>query len=65
MKGKISKKLEEILRDPSARTQLRNILIHGEEGTIRLDEDSYKVSRATTSIDLGKSETPTSQQTNE
>jgi hypothetical protein len=41
MKGKISKQLEAILRDPRGREQLREHLLNGKDGRIRTAEGSY------------------------
>jgi hypothetical protein len=43
MKGRISKTLETILLDPSARRQLREHLIHGRDGWIRSNGKTYRV----------------------
>jgi hypothetical protein len=43
MKGRISKTLESILLDPNARRQLREHLIHGRDGTVRLNGKTYRV----------------------
>jgi hypothetical protein len=41
MKGKISKQLEAVLRDPKGRKQLREHLLHGKDGRIETAERSY------------------------
>ncbi len=43
MKGRISKTLETILLDPSARRQLRQHLIHGRDGWVRMNGKTYRV----------------------
>src|SRR5919106_5672871 len=43
MKGRISKTLETILLDPSARRQLREHLIHGRDGWVRMNGKTYRV----------------------
>lgn len=43
MKGRISKTLETILLDPSARRQLRGHLIHGRDGWVRMNGKTYRV----------------------
>jgi hypothetical protein len=43
MKGRISKTLEAILLDPSARRQLREHLIHGRDGWISTNGKTYRV----------------------
>ena len=43
MKGRISKTLESILLDPSARRQLREHLIHGRDGWVRMNGKTYRV----------------------
>lgn len=43
MKGTISKTLEEVLRDPKGREQLRNYLIHGQDGRIVIGNKAYTV----------------------
>ena len=42
MKGRISKTLESILLDPSARRQLREHLIHGRDGWVRMNGKTYR-----------------------
>lgn len=41
MKGKISKQLEAILRDPKGREQLREHLLNGKDGRIQTADKSY------------------------
>ena len=43
MKGRISKPLETILLDPSARRQLRGHLINGRDGWVRMNGKTYRV----------------------
>jgi hypothetical protein len=43
VKGRISKTLEAILLDPSARRQLREHLIHGRDGWVRTNGKTYRV----------------------
>ena len=43
MKGRISKSLESVLRDPAARAQLRNHLIGNRDGPITVGEKRYTV----------------------
>ena len=43
LKGRISKTLETILLDPSARRQLREHLIHGRDGWVRMNGKTYRV----------------------
>ena len=43
LKGRISKTLESILLDPSARRQLREHLIHGRDGWVRMNGKTYRV----------------------
>ena len=43
MKGKFSKKLEEVLRDPNSREQLRRQLIRGVDGRIVGHDKKYDV----------------------
>jgi hypothetical protein len=43
MKGRISKTLESILLDPSARRQLREHLIRGSDGWVRMNGKTYRV----------------------
>ena len=43
MKGRISKTLETILLDPSARRQLREHLIKGRDGWVRMNGKTYRV----------------------
>jgi hypothetical protein len=43
MKGRISKTLESILLDPSARRQLREHLIRGRDGWVRMNGKTYRV----------------------
>ena len=43
MKGRISKTLETILLDPSARRQLREHLIHGRDGWVKMNGKTYRV----------------------
>ena len=43
MKGRISKTLESILLDPRARRELREHLIHGRDGSVRLGGKTYRV----------------------
>jgi hypothetical protein len=41
--GRISKTLETILLDPAARRQLREHLIHGRDGWVRMNGKTYRV----------------------
>lgn len=41
MKGKISKQLEAILRDPRGREQLREHLLNGKDGRIQTAQKAY------------------------
>jgi hypothetical protein len=43
VKGRISKTLETILLDPAARRQLREHLIHGRDGWVRMNGKTYRV----------------------
>ncbi len=43
MKGRISKTLESILLDPTARRQLREHLIHGRDGWVNMNGKTYRV----------------------
>ena len=43
MKGRISKALESILLDPVARRELREHLIRGRDGWVRVDGKTYRV----------------------
>ena len=43
MKGRISKTLESILLDPAARRQLREHLIRGRDGWVRMNGKTYRV----------------------
>ncbi|HEY7611905.1 MAG TPA: hypothetical protein VH764_02835 [Gemmatimonadales bacterium] len=43
MKGRISKTLESILLDPGARRQLREHLIRGRDGWVRMNGKTYRV----------------------
>ncbi len=43
MKGRISKTLESILLDPAARRQLREHLIRGRDGWVRVDGKTYRI----------------------
>ena len=43
MKGRISKTLESILLDPAARRQLREHLIRGRDGWVRVNGKIYRV----------------------
>lgn len=43
MKGRISKELECVLRDPAAREQLRNRLIDGRDGRVAVGNKSFSV----------------------
>jgi hypothetical protein len=43
VKGRISKTLETILLDPNARRQLREHLIHGRDGWVRMNGKTYRV----------------------
>jgi hypothetical protein len=43
LKGRISKTLETILLDPSARRQLREHLIHGRDGWVMMNGKTYRV----------------------
>ena len=43
MKGRISKTLETILLDPNARRQLREHLIRGRDGWVRMNGKTYRV----------------------
>jgi hypothetical protein len=47
MKGKISKQLEAILRDPRGREQLRDYLLNGKDGRIVTEDKSYLFSAGT------------------
>jgi hypothetical protein len=52
MKGRISARLERILQDPRARTQLRRSLINGKTGRVTVGEKTYRVSRVGTILNL-------------
>jgi hypothetical protein len=43
LKGRISKTLESILLDPAARRQLRQHLIRGRDGWVRMNGKTYRV----------------------
>lgn len=43
MKGRISKTLESILLDPAARRQLREHLIRGRDGWVRMNGKTYRI----------------------
>ena len=43
MKGRISKTLESILLDPAARRELREHLIRGRDGWVRVNGKTYRV----------------------
>ena len=43
MKGRISKALESILLDPAARRELREHLIRGRDGWVRVNGKTYRV----------------------
>jgi hypothetical protein len=43
LKGRISKTLESILLDPAARRQLREHLIRGRDGWVRVNGKTYRV----------------------
>ena len=43
LKGRISKTLESILLDPAARRELREHLIRGRDGWVRVDGKTYRV----------------------
>jgi hypothetical protein len=43
LKGRISKTLESILLDPAARRQLREHLIRGRDGWVRMNGKTYRV----------------------
>ena len=43
MKGRISKTLESILLDPAARRQLREHLLRGRDGWVRMNGKTYRV----------------------
>jgi hypothetical protein len=43
LKGRISEALESILLDPAARRQLREHLIRGRDGWVRVDGKTYRV----------------------
>ncbi len=43
MKGKVSKTLEKVLRDPQARNQLRKTLISGRDGRVTVESKNYTV----------------------
>jgi hypothetical protein len=43
LKGRISKTLESILLDPAARRQLREHLIGGRDGWIRMNGKTYRI----------------------
>ncbi len=49
MKGRISKTLESILLDPAARRELREHLIRGRDGWVRVDGKTYRVRMEVTS----------------
>lgn len=49
MKGRISKTLESILLDPAARRQLREHLIRGRDGWVRVNGKVYRVRMDVTS----------------
>jgi len=49
MKGKISERLESILKDPSAHAELRTSLLKGRKGIVHTGGKTYIVSRATIS----------------
>lgn len=49
MKGRISKTLESILLDPAARRELREHLIRGRDGWVRVDGKTYRVQMEVTS----------------
>jgi hypothetical protein len=43
LKGRISKALESILLDPAARRELREHLIRGRDGRVRVNGKTYRV----------------------
>jgi hypothetical protein len=43
LKGRISKTLESILLDPTARRELRGHLIRGRDGWVRVNGKTYRV----------------------
>lgn len=43
MKGKVSRLLESVLRDSSARQQLRDSLINGKDGRVTVGGETYTV----------------------
>ena len=43
MKGKISKKLEAVLRDPKGREQLKGHLLHGTDGRVVAGDKAYSL----------------------
>jgi hypothetical protein len=49
LKGRISKTLESILLDPAARRQLREHLIRGRDGWVRVNGKTYRVRMDATS----------------
>jgi hypothetical protein len=53
LKGRISKTLESILLDPAARRQLREHLIRGRDGWVRVNGKTYHIQ-----IDVTKAKPP-------
>ena len=49
LKGRISKTLESILLDPAARRELREHLIRGRDGWVRVNGKTYRVQMDVTS----------------
>jgi hypothetical protein len=49
LKGRISKTLESILLDPTARRELREHLIRGRDGWVRANGKTYRVQMDVTS----------------
>lgn len=59
MKGKLSKDLQQILRNPKTLAQLQNILLFEGEGDIQLGDDIFEVKMVSGSRRLTKPESRT------
>ena len=59
MKGRISPQLEQVLKDPRGREELKNHLLRGEDGRIHSSEKNYllKIDVTTTSVQPKRTKT--------
>ncbi len=58
MKGKMSKDVKLILRDASARKELRNHLIHGRNGTVQVGDKTFRVNVDPSARESARKATP-------